>query len=189
MLSKCNSFVIVVRGFPNCGNTMFLDSFSGAFSHHRLFDPIDLDEHRHLLLNDRISLPMKPTIVFDEHSLEFEDDHLHLTHSENFVITPDGMESFWNYLRAQCEYHDCTNILIEADAPTRNMDTVAAFTSGVEVASIAPNLWLALCFQGYEPDEISELFRQAARNRGANVEFFNDRDAALSWLRSNNPSF
>ena len=69
------------------------------------------------------------------------------------------------------------------------MDTVAAFTSGVDVASIAPNLWMAPCFHRYEPDEIGELFRQTARNRGANVEFFENRDAALRWLRDNNPSF
>ena len=127
--------------------------------------------------------------MFNELSLEFKDDHIHLTHGDSFEITPDGMKSFWNYLREQCENHDCTNILIEADAPTRSMDTVAAFTSGVQLASIAPNLWMALCFQRYEPDEISELFRQAARNRGANVEFFSDREAALSWLRGNNPPF
>jgi hypothetical protein len=48
---------------------------------------------------------------------------------------------------------------------------------------------MALCFVRYKPDEISELFRQAARNRGANVEFFTNREAALVWLRANNPSF
>jgi hypothetical protein len=67
------------------------------------------------------------------------------------------------------------------------MDTVSAFTSGVDVSGIAPNLWLALCFHNYQPDELSELFRQAAYNRGANVEFFSDCDAALTWLRANNP--
>jgi hypothetical protein len=127
--------------------------------------------------------------VFDELSLEFKDDHIYLTDGNNLEITPDAMESFWSYVRAQCENHACTSILIEADAPTHNMDTVAAFTSGVQVASIAPNLWMALCFRRYEPDEISELFRQAARNRGANIEFFADREAALLWLRANNPSF
>ena len=127
--------------------------------------------------------------MFDELSLEFKDDHLHLSHGKNFEITPDGMKSFWDYLRKQCENYDCTNILIEADSPTRNMDTVGAFTSGAAAAAVAPNLWLALCFHRYEPDEISELFRQAARNRGANVEFFTDPDTALVWLRANNPSF
>jgi hypothetical protein len=127
--------------------------------------------------------------VLDELSVEFKNDHLHLKHGKDFHITPRGMKSLWGYLREQCENYDCTNVLIEADSPTRSMDTVAAFTSGVQVASIAPNVWIALCFHRYEPDEISELFRQAARNRGANVEFFKDHDDALSWLRDNNPSF
>lgn len=69
------------------------------------------------------------------------------------------------------------------------MDTVSAFTSGVEVSRIASNLWLALCFHDYEPDELSELFRRAAYNRGANVEFFSECEAAVAWLRTNNPRF
>jgi len=143
-----------------------------------------------LQLNHDVCIPLTgKTIVFDELSLEFKNDHIHLTQGKNFEITPDGMKSFWDYLRKQCEHHACTNILIEAEAPTRSMDTVAAFTSGVQLASVAPNLWMALCFLRYKPDEISELFRQAARNRGANVEFFTDREAALVWLRANNPSF
>ncbi|PYS98345.1 MAG: hypothetical protein DMF63_16985 [Acidobacteria bacterium] len=127
--------------------------------------------------------------MFDELSLEFRDDHIYLRQETNIEITPDRLESFWDYLREQCAHHDCTSILIEADAPTRSMDTVAAFTSGVEVASIAPDLRMALCFQRYAPNEISDLFRQAARNRGANVEFFQDSDTALSWLRGNNHHF
>jgi len=127
--------------------------------------------------------------VFDGLSLEFKDDHIHLKHGKNFVITPAGMKTFWNYLREQCEDHDCTSVLIEADSPTRSMDTVGAFSSGVAAASVAQNLWLALIFQRYKPDDISALFRQAARNRGANVEFFSDCDTALVWLRANNPSF
>jgi hypothetical protein len=125
--------------------------------------------------------------LFEDFSLEFRDDHIYLAPDENFVITASSTASFWKYLRERCSTHDCTSILIEADAPTRNMDTVSAFTSGVGVASIAPNLWMALCFHRYEPDDISELFRQAARNRGANIEFFKDHDTALAWLRSNNP--
>ena len=127
--------------------------------------------------------------VFDNIVLEFRDDHIYLQHPKNFEITPDHMEAFWSFLSEQCEKYDCSSVLIEADAPQRNMDTVAAFTSGVAAASVAQNFWLALCFHGYEPDELSELFRQAARNRGANVEFFKDRDDGLRWLRANNPSF
>lgn len=128
-------------------------------------------------------------IVFDDIALEFRGDHIYLKHPKNFEITPDIMEAFWRYLGEQCEKYDCTSVLIEADAPQRNMDTVGAFTSGVAAASVADNFWLALCFHAYEPDDISELFRQAARNRGANVEFFSDPDTAVGWLRVNNPSF
>jgi hypothetical protein len=126
-------------------------------------------------------------IVFDDLSLEFKDDHLFLTHGSN--VAPGRTASFWEKVRDECQNHDCTSILVESDSPTRHMDTMTAFTSGVAVASIAPNLRMALCFLRYEPDEISELFRQAAQNRGASIEFFSDRHAALVWLRADNPSF
>ena len=127
--------------------------------------------------------------VFEDLSLEFRKDHIYIRHSDDFQISPESMKGFWAFLSAQCERYDCTSILVEADSPHRDMDTVSAFTSGVEASAVAANLWLALCFHDYEPDEISELFRHAARNRGANVEFFSDRDRALSWLRANNPQF
>jgi hypothetical protein len=127
--------------------------------------------------------------VFEELFLEFRSDHIYIRHGEDFEITPEGMDYFWGFLAEQCERYDCSSVLIEAASPKRKMDTVSAFSSGVEASSVAPRLWLALCFHDYAPDELSELFRQAARNRGANVSFFNDCDKALGWLRANNPGF
>jgi hypothetical protein len=127
--------------------------------------------------------------VSEELSLEFRSDHIYIRHPEGFEITSEAMDEFWDFLSKQCQHYDCSNILIEADSPERNIDTVGAFTSGVEASSVAPNLWLALCFHNYHPDELSELFRDAARNRGASVEFFSDADRALNWLRVNNPQF
>ena len=132
---------------------------------------------------------LNTNIVSDELSLEFRTDHIYIRHEEGFEINPETMNRFWEQLARECEMYDCSNILIEAKAPNRRLDTVAAFTSGVEASTVAPNLWLALCFHNYQPDELSELFRQAARNRGANVEFFSDCDKALNWLRVNNPQF
>ncbi len=128
-------------------------------------------------------------IVLNELSLEFRNDHIYIRHSENLEITAEGMIGFWEFLSTVCGRHDCSSVLVEANSPRRSLDTVGAFTSGVEASSVTTNLWLALCFHGYEPDELSELFRQAARNRGANVEFFSDCDKALNWLRANNPQF
>lgn len=129
------------------------------------------------------------TVVVDGLSLEFRNDHIYIRHVEDLEITADAMDGFWSFLSAQCEEYNCSSVLIEADSPKRSLDTVDAFSSGVEAAGVTANLWLALCFHGYRPDELSELFRQAARNRGANVEFFSDCEKALNWLRANNPRF
>lgn len=125
--------------------------------------------------------------MFDDLFIEFRNDHIYIRHDEKFDITLETMKAFWNFVSQQCERYKCTSILVEATAPQRKMDTVAAFSSGVEVSTVAPHLWLALCFHDYKPDELSELFRQAARNRGANVNFFSNCDKALNWLRVNNP--
>jgi hypothetical protein len=127
--------------------------------------------------------------VLDEPLVEFRDDHIYVRHAAGLEITPETIDGLWGFLSEQCARFDCSSILIEADAPKRSLDTVSAFTSGVDVSRIAPNLWLALCFHDYEPDELSELFRRAAYNRGANVDFFSECEAALAWLRANNPRF
>ena len=125
--------------------------------------------------------------MFENLLIEFRDDHIYIRHGEDFDISPESMEGFWKFLSEQCRHHECSSVLVEGNAPRRTMDTVGAFSSGVEASTAISHLWLALCFHGYEPDELSELFRQAARNRGANVQFFSDCGRALNWLRSNNP--
>jgi hypothetical protein len=127
--------------------------------------------------------------VFEDIFLEFRDDHLYVRHGENFEISQRAMEGFWTFLSEHCARFKCSNVLVEGTAPKRSIDTVGAFTSGVAASSVVPHLWLALCFHDYEPDETSDLFRQSARNRGANVHFFTDCDKALNWLRVNNPHF
>lgn len=127
--------------------------------------------------------------MFEDLLLEFRNDHIYIRHDDNFDISPESLEGFWKFLSEQCEKYGCSNVLIEGTAPQRKMDTVGAFSAGVEASTVAPHLWLALCFHDYEPDDLSELFRQAARNRGANVNFFSDCGRALNWLRANNPHF
>lgn len=127
--------------------------------------------------------------MFENIFVEFRKDHIYVRHRDNFKITPDAIERFWVLLADVCRKFDCSSVLVEATAPKREMDTVAAFSAGVGASNVAPHFWLALCLHNYEPDELSELFRQAARNRGANVQFFSDCAKALSWLRANNPHF
>jgi hypothetical protein len=92
------------------------------------------------------------------------------------------MAEFWPMLSKLCNKYQCGRVLVEGEAPKRDMDTVSAFESGKEASEVYSDLWIALCFDGYEPDETSELFVTAARNRGAKVKFFSEIDAAKRWL-------
>lgn len=118
----------------------------------------------------------------NEIEIEFKDDHIHIRHGEGFRITPDGMEAFYTLLAKTCDKYGCSRVFAEGPAPIREMDTVGAFRSGVQAAEAVPNLWLAICFQDYETDELSDLFKNAARNRGVFVKFFSDREQAHRWL-------
>jgi hypothetical protein len=115
-------------------------------------------------------------------SIEYKGDHLHIRHGEGFRVTPETMDVFWGMLADACEKYDCSRVYAVGPAPDRDIDTVGAFRSGVQAAESAPELWLALCFQGYQTDELSELFKNAARNRGVHVKFFSDREQAHRWL-------
>lgn len=114
--------------------------------------------------------------------IEYKGDHLHIRHGEGFRITNDAMDAFWAMLAEACEKYECSRVYAEGPAPERDMDTVGAFRSGVQAAESARDLWLAICFEGYEPDELSDLFKNAARNRGVHVKFFSDKEQAHRWL-------
>lgn len=116
--------------------------------------------------------------------IEFREDHLYIRHGEGFEITTESMNELWPFLSEQCEKFGCSRVLAEGPAPRRDLDTVDAFQSGVRAAETVPSLWLAICFQGYEPDELSELFQHSARNRGVHVKFFSNTEQALKWLRA-----
>lgn len=118
----------------------------------------------------------------DQFDIEIKGDFINLRHGEGFEISPAKMNEFWTFLSEICDEHNCNKVLAEGPAPVRNMDTVAAFQSGVQPADVVQGFWLALCFDNYQPDEISELFVHAARNRGVHVKFFSDREKALRWL-------
>ena len=92
------------------------------------------------------------------------------------------MEKYWAMLGDACADHNCSLVLVEAEAPERNMTTMDAFGSGIRAAEVAVTLKLALCFSGYEPDELSEFFKTVAYNRGVRAEFFSNRADALKWL-------
>lgn len=114
--------------------------------------------------------------------IEFLGDYIHIDHGRGLVIRPDGMKAQWDLISDLCHEYGCGRVLVESIAPERHLDTISAFESGIEASAAYPGLAVAICFYDYEPDETSELFITAARNRGARVKFFSDKNAALRWL-------
>lgn len=124
-----------------------------------------------------------------ELNVEFKGDYLHLTHDSEFEVTPESADELWKFLAETCERYGCSRVLAEGPPPKRKMDTVAAFESGVQASAVGKDLWLAIYFHDYQPDEISELFERSARNRGAHVRFFDNRERALNWLDAGHRTF
>lgn len=125
---------------------------------------------------------MAPIEMNADIEVDFRGDHIRIEHGSGFEITAEGMGAFWERLGEICRQYACDRVLATGPAPTRKLDTVGAFRSGVKAAEVYPNLWLALCFDGYKPDEMSELFVTAARNRGVRVKFFSSEETARRWL-------
>ena len=57
-----------------------------------------------------------------------------------------------------------------------------AYQSGAQAAESIPGMTLAIFVDHYAPDEITQFFKNVAYNRGAHIEFFNDKKKALAWL-------
>jgi hypothetical protein len=57
-----------------------------------------------------------------------------------------------------------------------------AYQSGAQAAESIPGMTLAIYIHDYIPDEITQFFKNVAFNRGARIEFFNDKQKALAWL-------
>lgn len=117
------------------------------------------------------------------YTIERREGYIYVHHSPDTQITRETSAAVWEELGRICKEENCSNILVEADAPTRKMDTTAAFESGTQLARMAAGLKLALLFHDYKPDELSEFFKTVAHNRGVRIEFFSDREKALDWLQ------
>ena len=122
---------------------------------------------------------------FENTDIDFNGEFIAVRHREGFEITPQGTEEFWRFLSRLCTKYACDRVLAEGQKPERRLDLVEAFQSGVQVAERIPDLWLAIFFENYRTDELSELFERTARNRGVHVRFFSSRPQAVKWLTSN----
>ena len=119
----------------------------------------------------------------NDFQITFRGDHIHIEHARGFEMTPANLERLFKSLLKECEAHDCRRVIAEADAPVRQLNTVDAYQSSSELSeSDIRGIRMACCFRGYQPDELTSFFVTVAANRGTQIRFFTDMDAAREWL-------
>lgn len=114
--------------------------------------------------------------------LEVHSNFLHIKHPPKMVIDPDSTHLMWAQVGQLCFEHGKSRVLVEADAPQRRLDTMAAFDSGRILAENTTGLTIAICFRDYEFDDLTTFFKTVAQNRGVRVEFFGSIEEATAWL-------
>jgi hypothetical protein len=115
-------------------------------------------------------------------TVEGRGGYVHVLHVPNYEVTRESMGEVWAELSAVCNRVKCNLVLIEAPSPKRQMDTTAAFETATRIAQIAPGIKMAMLLHDYQTDELTEFFKTVARNRGARIEYFSDKENALDWL-------
>ncbi len=115
-------------------------------------------------------------------SVEFEGKYIHIVHAPDYKISPESNEKMWTTLAQVCRKYKCLRVLAEGSTQQRRVTSMDAFKSGAQAAESIPGLKLAICIYEYTPDETTQFFKNVAYNRGATIEFFNDKQKALAWL-------
>lgn len=116
-------------------------------------------------------------------TLDFIDNFISIQHPEDYEITPESQQQLWGAVGEACEKYNCWCVLAESPTPPkRNMSRVDAFRSAGQAAKISNKLRVALVLPGYNPDETTEFFINAAYNTGIRIELFTDREEAITWL-------
>lgn len=115
-------------------------------------------------------------------SLEFKERYIHLIHAPDYEISPESNDILWAELAKACRKYKCLKVLTEGSNQKRRITSMDAYQSGAQAAESIPGMTLAICIDDYTPDEITQFFKNVAYNRGARIEFFNDKKKALAWL-------
>ena len=118
--------------------------------------------------------------------VRFRDDHVHVSLGKGLTVEPGQGDDLWATVKEMCGRHDSSRVLVEGHVPGGEHDTGSVIGAGLRTAAI-PDLWMAFCFNEFEPTEQSELYETIASRSGTHIKFFSDPDKALKWLRVNTP--
>ena len=115
-------------------------------------------------------------------SIEFNGKYIHMIHAPDYEICPESNDKMWKELSQTCKKYKCLKVFAEGPTQKRRITSLDAYNSGSQASESIPGLKLAICIYEYTTDETTEFFKNVAYNRGARIEFFNDKKKALQWL-------
>lgn len=109
---------------------------------------------------------------------------VHVELGESFVIALRQMLPLWSEILAVCREHACDRVLVVGHRPRRDMDYDGVSKHGDFLQGLErPGIRVAFCLREYTLDELTARFRAVANTGNSRVEFFDDLDAALAWLK------
>lgn len=115
--------------------------------------------------------------------IEFRDGFVHVQYPAECEVTPENQSRLWNEITMAANRFKCRKVLSEAPPlPRRKIGTLDAINLAKQATNAAPGLSVACCLAGYIPDDSDEFFKTAALNRGMRIEFFPNREEAITWL-------
>ena len=100
----------------------------------------------------------------------------------DYEIRAEGAKQLIVAIADVCSRQGLRRVLIEGTIGRRSMGTMDTFSLGSLIGSTMSGASIACCFYGFAPDGQTRFFMDVSQNRGARLEFFNDRAAALRWL-------
>lgn len=133
------------------------------------------------------SIWLSPLVLDGDVAIEFRDDHIHVQLGKGLKVDSARRNLLWERIARICEEHGSHRILVEGKVPEGIFQTSEVIDAGLKAATV-PKLWMAFCFDGYKPDELSELYETVAASRGVRVKHFSNAESALQWLRNNTPA-
>jgi len=120
-------------------------------------------------------------------SVRYLNGYVEVRAEPGFELNLDSSFKSWQAGVELCRVHKVNRVLVTGPM-RRNMTSIDALTSGGQ--ALAEGLYgarLALCWDGFEPDELSTLFVAAIAARGVIARHFRDVDEAVRWLKSPQP--
>lgn len=119
-------------------------------------------------------------------AVEFRDDHIHIQLGKGLKVSGEQRNALWEMIGRLCAEHNTRRVMVEGPSPEGVFQTSEVIDAGLKTATV-PKLWMAMCFDNFQPNELTELFETVAGSRGVRVKHFSNTERALLWLRTNCP--